>query len=1529
MGDNTLIPADLGDQDGDMDTAEPVPFDQRGMGFDRIQGGTVDIGAFEAEAVAPNGPEINLQGMGQDIADGDTGASVADGTDFGLFLLGESAVTHTFTIQNAGNADLNLTGTPIVEVVGHPDFTVSVQPASNTVAAMGSTTFGVTFTPNTAGNPFAEISIANDDADENPYNFVVTATVEAGESLTWVGDVDENWEGGESGTDTNWDTDTLPEFGNTLIFPAEGFVQDLNNDTIDGSSYTLLFTGGSYTITGNQITLDNSGVDINVTGGDHHLAVPLFLDATEVSVDSSILLGSAGEFSIGGDGGLTISGSGTATVVGNNFFSGDVSVTDTATLVAGNMSDDTIPDSATVDVGATASFSILGGGANEAVNALTGSGSVSIGDSDLLTLAPSGGSSTFSGAISGDGSLQMGGTGTQILSGDNSYAGGTLMLGGVLQVDGSLTSGVSWVNGSGGTLAGSGTINAAVDMTGTSGGAIAPGAPTGELTVNGLVTLASGGSFDVELTSSSDHDKLITDQTPDLGDATLNVSLLNYTGAANDTFVILENTGAGAAPTTTFAGLAEGATLTVDGTDFTISYVGGDGNDVVLTVGGVTVAPEINVQGNGQDILDGDTTPDAADDTDFGSAEQGAAAVTHTFTIQNTGDGDLNLTATPIVAISGSSDFTVSMQPAGSTVAAMGSTTFDVTFTPMTEGVQTATISIANDDDDENPYDFVLQGTVTLPPPEINVQGNGQDIADGDTTPDVADSTDFGSAEADSGAIVHTFTIQNTGGSDLNLAGTPIVAISGSNDFTVSMQPAGNTVAAMGSTTFDVTFTPTTIGTQTATISITNDDADENPYDFVVQGEVTEPGPPDLQIIDDGDPTRFNAGGFTRFESATNPQGFVGDDGVMELHFSKSNSIKQAIWTFTVTPGIYRVSTTWSPHPNRATNAPFAVFDGTVSGTVAAAKNINQRVAPDDFVDAGAPWEDITQEATITGTTLTVRLRDWTTNGVVIADAIRVERIIDPEIDVTDVGNGNAPVANAGTVDLGGVQQGATTTHKFRIANLGSGDLGISDVSISNTDGMAFSLSPDPDPVNGNGKIGFAGSSDFTIALDTSVNDTYTATITIVSNDADEGTYTFQVSATVANASIIDNSDPGFSAPGFVGFGTGYTTNPPQGLNGNVHYHAAANFGTTAASWTFEGLSSGTYQVAVTWTAHANRAYDVKYQIPGTQTLVVIDQRKEPSTVAGAFESDGVFWVPLDFQGNGGNYGVTESTLQVTMGTSNKGYVIADAVRIEKLQPLMAADEQVLGEQWSAVSDTRSGARSDSTLDAATLTGAVNAAVVQWSAVDTTATARLANVRVDVANLPVNVLGLASEGQQRIWIDSNAAGHGWALNRKSQIENQKSIDLLTVVRHELGHVLGLPDLRSADHPRDVMADRLDAGLRRLPDMHEMSVGEASMSRSRGLTADRLFADLGDWFADRDSDPFGKLGAGRRETAKPAFAPSRNDAGTSLAAGGVWDVDDDDLFTDIAERQAERRDENMADQLFAEPFDEVEYGDVAF
>ena len=120
--------------------------------------------------------------------------------------------------------------------------------------------------------------------------------------------------------------------------------------------------------------------------------------------------------------------------------------------------------------------------------------------------------------------------------------------------------------------------------------------------------------------------------------------------------------------------------------------------------------------------------------------------------------------------------------------------------------------------------------------PEIRIRGNGYEIVKGDTTPSTTDFTSFGSVNAGS-TIDRVFTIENSGVADLRLTGSPVVAISGTSasQFSVAALPLA-TVSPARSTTFTVRFRPASAGTFNATISIANNDYDENPYTFAISG---------------------------------------------------------------------------------------------------------------------------------------------------------------------------------------------------------------------------------------------------------------------------------------------------------------------------------------------------------------------------------------------------------------------------------------------------------------------------------------------------------------------------------------------------------------------------------------------------------------------------------------------------------------------------------------------------------------------
>ena len=281
-------------------------------------------------------------------------------------------------------------------------------------------------------------------------------------------------------------------------------------------------------------------------------------------------------------------------------------------------------------------------------------------------------------------------------------------------------------------------------------------------------------------------------------------------------------------------------------------------NFTIQGTGFVVTAPEIDVLGNSQVIVDGDTTPTTTDHTDFGTVVTGNSLV-RTFTIRNTGTATLNLTGSPRVQLSGSTDFIVITQPTATVAAGGGTTVFQIQFTPTSSGLKTANVVIYNDDSDENPYNFTIQGTgFVVTAPEMDVLGNSQVIVDGDTTPTVDDHTYFG-AVTPGGTLTRTFTIRNTGTATLNLTGSPRVQLSGDSAFTVNIQPASTVASGGGTTTFVIWFTPATSGVKTAQVTIYNDDGDENPYNFTIQGTGFDVPEIDVlgnsQIISDGDTT--------------------------------------------------------------------------------------------------------------------------------------------------------------------------------------------------------------------------------------------------------------------------------------------------------------------------------------------------------------------------------------------------------------------------------------------------------------------------------------------------------------------------------------------------------------------------------------------------------------------------------------------------------------------------------------------------
>ncbi|NWL78815.1 hypothetical protein DM872_18380 [Pseudomonas taiwanensis] len=186
---------------------------------------------------------------------------------------------------------------------------------------------------------------------------------------------------------------------------------------------------------------------------------------------------------ISGTSGLTKAGSGTMTLTGNNTYTGATTVSAgglTLNRVGGALDDNT---SVAVAAGTTLTIS-----ADETIDVLSGAGTVALGSS-ALTVGINGTSSTFSGAITGSGTLTLDGGGTFTLSGTNSgqswgmqvLSGGTVSIAG----DANLGSGTLQLN--------DGTLS--VTSTGTIDNAITLGASAGRVSVDTGLALSLSGAI--------------------------------------------------------------------------------------------------------------------------------------------------------------------------------------------------------------------------------------------------------------------------------------------------------------------------------------------------------------------------------------------------------------------------------------------------------------------------------------------------------------------------------------------------------------------------------------------------------------------------------------------------------------------------------------------------------------------------------------------------------------------------------------------------------------------------------------------------------------------------------------------------------------------------------------------------------------------------------------------------------------------------------------------------------------------------
>ena len=251
-------------------------------------------------------------------------------------------------------------------------------------------------------------------------------------------------------------------------------------------------------------------------------------------------------------------------------------------------------------------------------------------------------------------------------------------------------------------------ISSSTPFSPPSGSTFAIGTTPVNVTATDAAGNSSNGGFTVTVLNSTNAPVFTTAGTVPLTangfnatGLTVGAMTLGFDPAPGQVLTLVNNTSAnpiGGA----FTDLADGGTIltTYGGRDllFIASYTGGDGNDLILTL----LNPEIVIE---QPLL-----TDVADggSRSFGTVVLGSTA-SLVFTIKNTGPGILNgLTITK--SGTNEAEFSVTASPTAPVGGPSGSTTFTIQFTPTTSGAKTATIQIASDDADENPFDITLTG---------------------------------------------------------------------------------------------------------------------------------------------------------------------------------------------------------------------------------------------------------------------------------------------------------------------------------------------------------------------------------------------------------------------------------------------------------------------------------------------------------------------------------------------------------------------------------------------------------------------------------------------------------------------------------------------------------------------------------------------------------------------------------------------------------------------------------------------------
>ena len=403
------------------------------------------------------------------------------------------------------------------------------------------------------------------------------------------------------------------------------------------------------------------------------------------------------------------------------------------------------------------------------------------------------------------------------------------------------------------------------------------------------------------------------------GNASMNVTSILSTGTDNTMFSVAvggTNPCANLTPT-----IAAGANCTVNVT-FTPSSAGGktaslsvssNGGNGTVSLGGTGIAPLLSL---------------SPASLAFGSVQVGQASAAQQVTVSNTGNASMNVTS---ILSTGTDNTMFSVAVGGTnpcanltpTIAAGANCTVNVTFTPSSAGGKTASLSVSSNGGNGT---VSLGGTGVAPILSLSPA-----------------SLAFGSVQVGQASAAQQVTVSNTGNASMNV--TSILSTGTDNTmFSVAVggtNPCANltpTIAAGANCTVNVTFTPSSAGGKTASLSVSSNGGNGT---VPLSGTGTAPG---ISVTPAGP---INFGSIQTSLTSTPTQVTISNTGVGPLNVSGITLGGTNPGEFAVATGGTRACATLAPTIPASDYCTVNVtFTPTTVGNKAASLTVTSNASP-------------------------------------------------------------------------------------------------------------------------------------------------------------------------------------------------------------------------------------------------------------------------------------------------------------------------------------------------------------------------------------------------------------------------------------------------------------------------------------------------------------------------------------------------------------------------------------------------------